>query len=218
MNAALYARVSTGEQSPDMQLSELRAYCQRRGWTVALEIQETASGGDKDREGYARLLKACRAREVDAVVVYRLDRLARSMLELLKTLEEFRALEIEFISLHEQVDSSTPAGKLQFSMLAAFAEFEKEIIRERVKSGLAAAKARGAAIGRPKRVFDVKWAWELREGKVDGKPRSWGDLENSTGVSRSTVRRRVEAYAKTQQEGIGRAKGQNKAPKARKLL
>ena len=146
MNAALYARVSTGEQSPDMQLTELRAYCQRRGWTVALEIQETASGGDKDREGYARLMKAVKARQVDAVVVYRLDRLARSMLELLKTLEEFRSLGVEFISLHEQVDSSTPAGKLQFSMLAAFAEFEKEIIRERVKSGLAAAKARGFTV------------------------------------------------------------------------
>ena len=143
--AAIYARVSKHNgQKPEMQLGELRAYCKNRDWEVAGEFVDTGvSGAREHRPALDRLLSDCRKRLLDAVVVYRYDRFARSLRQLVNTLEEFRALGIDFVSLHEGVDISTPNGRLVFGIFASIAEFERELIRDRVRSGLAAAKAKG---------------------------------------------------------------------------
>ena len=152
MNAAIYARVSksTGAQSPEMQLRELREFCARRGWNLFGEYVDQASGSRESRPELQRLLGDCRRRRVDAVVVYRYDRFARSLRQLVNALEEFRALSIDFVSLHEGVDTSTPNGRLIFGIFASIAEFERELIRERIKSGLDAARAKGKRLGRPR--------------------------------------------------------------------
>src|ERR1039458_3853522 len=157
MRAAIYARVSTNNgQNPEMQLRELREYCKRRGLEIAGEyVDAGVSGAKEHRPQLDALLAACRKRCVDAVVVYRYDRFARSLRQLVNALEEFRSLGIEFISLHEGVDTSTPNGRLVFGIFASIAEFERELIRDRVRSGMAAAKAKGKRIGRPKVAVDV---------------------------------------------------------------
>jgi DNA invertase Pin-like site-specific DNA recombinase len=165
VRAALYARVSTsnGQQNPEMQLIELREYCLRRGWQVAGEYVDLASGSKQRRPELDRLLSAGRKRQVDAVVVYRYDRFARSLRQLVNALEEFRALGVDFVSLHEGVDTSTPNGRLVFGIFATIAEFERELIRDRVRSGLAAAKRQGRRLGRPRRVMDLNRVAELRK-------------------------------------------------------
>src|SRR6266849_780257 len=185
VNAALYARVSTkvGSQNPDMQLRELREYCTRRGWAVAGEyVDEGVSGSKKQRPGLDRLLAECRKRRVDAVVVYRYDRFARSLRQLVDALEEFRALGIDFVSLHEGVDTSTPNGRLVFGIFASIAEFERELIRDRVRSGLAAAKAKGKRIGRPRKVVDGAKIARLRASGA-----SWRTIARRLGVSVGTA-------------------------------
>jgi DNA invertase Pin-like site-specific DNA recombinase len=189
MKAAVYARVSTNNgQNPEMQLEELRAYCQRRGWEIAGEYVDTGISGSKEhRPALDRLLAGCRKRSVDAVVVYRYDRFARSLRQLVNALEEFRALGIEFISLHEGVDTSTPNGRLVFGIFASIAEFERELIRDRVKSGLASAKARGKHLGRPRVVVDSdRIATLRREGA------SWQKIGKTLGVGQGTVRRALQ--------------------------
>ena len=185
MRAATYARVSTrtGSQNPDMQLRELRDYCQRRGWEIADEYVDAGVCGVKEqRPELDRLLAECRKRRVDAVVVYRYDRFARSLRQLVNALEEFRALGIEFVSLHEGVDTSTPNGRLVFGIFASIAEFERELIRERVRSGLAAARARGKRIGRPQKNVDTAKVVLLRESGA-----SWRTIAARLGVSVGTV-------------------------------
>src|SRR6266849_1751658 len=163
--AAIYARVSTSNgQNPEMQLEELRAYCKRRGWEIASEYTDAGVSGYKEhRPALDRLLIMCRKRKVDAVVVYRYDRFARSLRQLVNALEDFRALGIDFVSLHEGVDTSTPNGRLVFRIFASIAEFERELIRDRVRSGLAAAKAKGKRLGRPAIVLDHSRIALLRE-------------------------------------------------------
>ena len=146
--AALYYRVSTADQTPQMQMDELRAYAEKRGFQVVGEYVETASGASRKRPELDRMLGDVRARKADVVLVWAFDRFARSTSHLVTTLEEFQALGVDFISYTQQIDTTTPAGKLTFSVLAAIAEFEREMIRERVKAGMAAAKARGQRIGR----------------------------------------------------------------------
>ena len=137
--AAIYARVSTNNgQNPEMQLGELRVFCNRREWEIIEEFVDAGVSGSKEhRPALDRLKSACQKRLVDAVVVYRYDRFARSLRQLVNALEEFRALGIDFVSLHEGVDTSTPNGRLVFGIFASIAEFERELIRDRVRSGLA---------------------------------------------------------------------------------
>ena len=185
MRGAIYARVSTAGkgQSPEMQLQELRDYCQRRGWEVADEyVDAGVSGAKEQRPELDRLLAECRKRRVDAVVVYRYDRFARSLRQLVNALEEFRALGIEFVSLHEGVDTSTPNGRLVFGIFASIAEFERELIRERVRSGLAAARARGKRIGWPRKIVDGAKIARLRASGT-----SWRTIANRLGVSVGTA-------------------------------
>src|SRR5215475_10996973 len=137
MRVALYGRVSTAEQNTEMQLGELRAYCQRRQWQVAEEFTDSGVSGSKEsRPALNRLLADAKRRRFDAVLVYRYDRFARSLRQLVNALAEFDALGIHFISLHEGVDTSTPNGRLVFGIFASIAEFERELIRGRVLSGL----------------------------------------------------------------------------------
>jgi DNA invertase Pin-like site-specific DNA recombinase len=155
---ALYARVSTVNhgQDPEVQLRELREFCQRRRFEIAVEyVDKGISGSRERRPALDQLMVICRKRLVDAVVVYRYDRFARSLRQLVLALEEFRALGIDFISLHEGVDTSTPNGRLVFGIFASIAEFERELIRDRVRSGLAAARAKGKRIGRPRVPVDA---------------------------------------------------------------
>jgi len=186
MRAALYARVSTHVgQNPEMQLAELREYCSRRGWEVSGEfVDNGVSGGRERRPELDRMLSACRRRQVDAVVVYRCDRFARSLRQLVNALCEFDALGIQFVSLHEGVDTSTPNGRLVFGIFASIAEFERELIRERVRSGLALARAQGKQVGRPRHPVDVVRVAELR-----AQGRSWAEIAREMGAGLGTVHR-----------------------------
>jgi DNA invertase Pin-like site-specific DNA recombinase len=199
MKAAIYARVSTNNgQNPEMQLEEVRAYCKRRGWEIAGEYVDTGISGSKEhRPALDRLLTCCRKRLVDAVVVYRYDRFARSLRQLVNALEEFRALGIEFVSLHEGVDTSTPNGRLVFGIFASIAEFERELIRDRVRSGLASAKARGKHLGRPRVVLDAQRISTLRDAGT-----SWAKIGEALGVGEGTVRRASQQSAKNPSASI----------------
>ena len=187
IRAALYARVSTVNhgQDPEVQLGEIREFCKRRGFTVAREyVDKGISGSRERRPALDDLLAACRKRSADAVVVYRYDRFARSLRQLVNALEEFNSLGIEFISIHEGVDTSTPNGRLVFGIFASIAEFERELIRDRVRSGMAAAKAKGKRIGRPKVAVDV-----LRIASLRRQGRSWAEITRATGITKGTAQR-----------------------------
>ena len=196
--AAIYARVSTRNgQNPEMQLAELRAYCQRRGWEIAGEFVDNGiSGAKESRPELNRLLADCQKRLVDAVVVYRYDRFARSLRQLVNALEEFRSLGIDFISLHEGVDTSTPNGRLVFGIFASIAEFERELIRERVRSGIAAAKARGKRLGRPRAAVDAHRIAFLRAQGL-----SWRAISRQTGLSKGTAQRAFYSLPKNLSAG-----------------
>ena len=149
LRAGLYARVSTPDQpSLPMQNRALREYAARRGWTVVMQVKEVGSGAAQ-REAREKLLAAARRREIDGVLVWRLDRWGRSGTDLLSTLQELEHLGVGFVSLTEALDLTTPAGRARAGLLAVFAEFEREILRERVRAGLAHARQNGKRLGRP---------------------------------------------------------------------
>jgi DNA invertase Pin-like site-specific DNA recombinase len=193
MRAAIYARVSTNNgQDPAMQTRELREYCERRGWEIAGEYVDTGISGSKERRPQLdALLSACRRRLVDAVVVYRYDRFARSLRQLVNALEEFRSLGIEFVSLHENVDTSTPNGRLVFGIFATIAEFERELIRDRVRSGIAAARSKGRKLGRPRVTVDAARIAALRDSGA-----SWSTITRQLRLSAGTVKRAYYALSK----------------------
>src|SRR5450631_337905 len=145
----IYARVSTvDQQTIPLQIRALREYAVRRGWTIALQVKEIGSGASQ-RERREQLLEAARRREIDVVLVWRLDRWGRSVADLLATLQELQHLGVGFVSLTEALDLTTPAGRAMAALLAVFAEFEREILRERVRAGLAHARQNGKKLGRP---------------------------------------------------------------------
>ena len=147
--AGLYARVSTNDQQTlAMQNRAMREYAARRGWMIALQVREVGSGAAQ-REARERLLEAARRREIDVVLVWRLDRWGRSVTDLLATLQELNHLGVGFVSLTEALDLTTPAGRAMAGLLAIFAEFEREILRERTRAGLAQARLNGKRLGRP---------------------------------------------------------------------
>jgi len=146
---AIYARVSTTDQTAENQLLELRAYCAARGWTVTHEFTDAGlSGSTTTRPELDAMVKAARRRHVDTILVWKLDRLGRSLQHLIALLDQVTSLGCGFVSLGESIDLSTSAGRLQMHLLAAFAQFEKERIRERVYSGLARARQQGKRLGR----------------------------------------------------------------------
>src|SRR5512145_3452944 len=147
--AGLYARVSTNDQQTlAMQNRAMREYAARRGWTIALQVREVNSGAAR-REAREKVLDAARRREIDLVLVWRLDRWGRSVTDLLATLQELQHLGVGFVSLTEALDLTTPSGRVMAGLLAIFAEFEREILRERTRAGLTQARLNGRHLGRP---------------------------------------------------------------------
>jgi DNA invertase Pin-like site-specific DNA recombinase len=147
--AAIYVRVSTTEQETALQEAELREYCQRRGWESILYRDHGQSGAKQDRPALSSLLSDLRKRKVDVILVWSLDRLARSLKQLLTISEECQSLGVDLVSLRQNIDTTLPAGRLTFQILGAVAEFERELLRERVKAGMAQARRAGKRIGRP---------------------------------------------------------------------
>lgn len=147
--AGLYARVSSNDQQTlPMQIRALREYATRRDWAIAMQVREVGSGAAK-RQARERLIEAARRREIDVVLVWRLDRWGRSVTDLLATLQELKHLGVGFVSLTEALDLTTPAGRAMAGLLAIFAEFEREILGERTRAGLAQARQNGKRLGRP---------------------------------------------------------------------
>lgn len=183
MRTAVYARVSTVDQEPENQLAELRRYVAARGWDAAVEyVDHGVSGTTTARPALDRLVKDARRRKFDVLVCWKLDRLGRNLEHLITVLEDLQALGVAFISLGEGIDATTPAGKLQMHILGAIAEFERGRIVERVRAGLARAKAQGQRLGRqPYAITDAQF-----EVVAD---QSLRDAAQALGVSRSVVHR-----------------------------
>jgi DNA invertase Pin-like site-specific DNA recombinase len=181
--AAVYARVSTTEQTCENQLLELRRYCEARGWTIGREFIDTGVSGAKDRRpALDQLVAEARRRRFDVLVCWRLDRLGRNLKHLITLLEECQALGVAFVSLAEGIDATTPAGKLQMHILGAIAEFERDRIRERVVAGLTRAKRDGQRLGRPKVALPLERLALVAELSLT-------EAATVLGVSRSTMKR-----------------------------
>jgi DNA invertase Pin-like site-specific DNA recombinase len=149
MRVGIYARVSTHDQQTlALQTKALRDYAKKRGWKVVREVKEVGSGA-RQRPQREELLRAARRREIDVIAVWRLDRWGRSLADLVVTLKELGDISVGFVSLNEALDLTTPSGRAMAGMLGVFAEFEREIIKERVRAGIAQARAEGRALGRP---------------------------------------------------------------------
>ena len=189
MRAALYARVSTHDQQTlGMQVDALSAYTNDRGWKVVNQVKDVGSG-TKDRPGRELLLKAARRREVDVVVVWRLDRWGRSLPDLVVTLRELTELGIGFVSLTEALDLTTPTGRALAGMVAVFAEFEREILRERVRAGIAQARKEGRPHGRPRTAsLQSDEVLRLKSERV-----SHSEIARRLGIGRTSVRRILTA-------------------------
>jgi DNA invertase Pin-like site-specific DNA recombinase len=149
--AAIYIRVSTTEQEIGLQENELREFAERRGWEYQIFTDRGQSGAKDSRPALNQLLQQLRRKKFDVLVVWALDRLARSLRQLLTISEECKALGVDLVSLKQNIDTTLPAGKLTFSVLGAVAEFEREMLRERVKAGMNQARRVGKHIGRPAR-------------------------------------------------------------------
>ncbi|PYT47633.1 MAG: resolvase [Acidobacteria bacterium] len=191
MKVAIYARCSTlNGQDPTTQTRELQEYCARRGWTVVGEYVDVGISGTKEkRPELDRLMADAHRRRCDAVAVWRFDRMARSVSHLLRVLETFRALGIEFVSLSEQIDTSTPVGKMVFTILGSVAEMERQMIVERVRAGLRNAVAKGKKLGRPRVYVDCRRIRSQRSAGV-----SWRAIAKEMGVGVPTLYRAVERY------------------------
>jgi DNA invertase Pin-like site-specific DNA recombinase len=188
LRAALYARVSTHDQQTlPIQLSAMRQYVRKRGWVTAFEVKEVGSGGVL-RQKREELLAAARRREVDVIIVWRLDRWGRSVVDLVTTLQELSSVKVGFVSLTEALDLTTPSGRALAGMLAVFAEFERDILRDRVKAGIAQARKEGRPHGRPQTV--AKHTAEIK--KLFKKGVSKRQIASRLKISRTSVRRLLD--------------------------
>jgi DNA invertase Pin-like site-specific DNA recombinase len=181
MKAAIYARVSTvyNGQSPEMQLRDLRDYCRSRGWETAGEYVDIGQSGAKDsRPELNRLMSDAHERKFDVVLTWKLDRFGRSLRHLVNALAELEARGVAFVSLKDNVDLSTPSGRLMFQIIGAMAEFERSLITERVRAGLRNAKAKGRLLGRPPVTLDVGRVIRMR-----AKGASYRSIASELGVS-----------------------------------
>jgi DNA invertase Pin-like site-specific DNA recombinase len=197
---AIYARVSTTNHGQDvgLQTRELGQFAEARGWTVAGEYVDAGVSGAKDsRPELNRLMADAHKRRFDVVCVWRFDRFARSVSHLLRALENFKALGIDFVSFSEQMDTSTPAGKMVFTVLGAVAELERSLIVERVRAGLRNARAKGKSLGRPRVAVDVAKVAALRSLGL-----SWAKIGEALGVGEGTVRRSALTSARNPSETV----------------
>jgi DNA invertase Pin-like site-specific DNA recombinase len=191
---AIYARVSTTNHGQDvgLQTRELRQFAEARGWTVAGEYIDAGVSGAKDsRPELNRLMADAHKRRFDVVCVWRFDRFARSVSHLLRALETFKALGIDFVSFSEQMDTSTPAGKMVFTVLGAVAELERSLTVERVRAGLRNARAKGKRLGRPRVTVDAAKIAGLRATGA-----SWQTITRQLGISAGTAKRAFYSLSK----------------------
>jgi DNA invertase Pin-like site-specific DNA recombinase len=187
--AAIYARVSTMNHGQDVstQTRDLEQFAQARGWRLVDSYLDVGISGSKDkRPQLDRLMADAHKRRFDIVIVWRFDRFARSVSHLLRALETFNALGIAFVSLSEQMDTTTPTGKMIFTVLGAVAELERSLIVERVRAGLRNARAKGKTLGRPRKIVDASKIADLRT-----QGRSWRDIAREVGTNTATARRAV---------------------------
>lgn len=194
MRVAIYSRVSTLHhgQDTEVQARELREFAARRGWEIVAEFSDTGFSGAKDsRPALDKMLRAARRREFDVILIWKLDRLARSLRNLVNLLSEFESLNVALVSLTDSLDLSTPQGRLMFQIIGAMSEFERSLIRERIMAGLRTARARGARFGRPPVDVDHAAVAELRASGA-----SWRAISRKLGVSRATCMRAVPARPK----------------------
>jgi len=190
---ALYARVSTlNNQDPGMQLAELREYAEHRGWAVTEEYTDLGVSGCKEsRPALNRLMAdACR-RRFDAILVWKIDRFGRSLKHLVNALAELAALGVAFISLRDNLDLSTPSGRLMFQIIGAMAEFERALIQERVRAGLRNARAKGRRLGRPRVIVDASRIATLR-----AQGRSWSQITAEMRIGKGTAQRAFASVPK----------------------
>jgi DNA invertase Pin-like site-specific DNA recombinase len=194
MRVALYARVSTlNGQHPEMQLSELREYGTRRGWQIVAEyVDEGVSGARERRPKLDRLMADAHRRKFDLIAVWKIDRFGRSLKHLVNALADLDSLGVAFVSLRDNIDLSTPSGRLMFQIIGAMAEFERSLIQERVRAGLRNAQARGVRLGRPKRTVDAAQIARLR---LSGS--SWREISEKLGIGVGTACRAFQTLPKT---------------------
>ena len=183
MKAAIYTRVSTSEQDTSRQTFDLRRYAEARGWEVAVEKSDRLSGASDRRPGYQAVMAAAKRREIDVVVVHKLDRWGRSMKHLVESLVELEALGVKFVSMGDGFDLSTPNGRMLAHLLSAFAEFERSMISERIRSGLAQARRNGKRLGRPGIGIDRKKLARMVKEKTPLR-----EMARRLGCSRTAVR------------------------------
>jgi len=191
--AAIYARVSTTDQNCDLQLRELREFVTRRGWESAGEFVDAGiSGGKASRPALDRLMSAAARREFDCILVWKIDRFGRSVLHLSQQLAALTSYGVRFLAVSQAIDTDTtnPSSRLMLTILAGVAEFEREIIRERTVAGVRAAKARGAQLGRPRRVFHRGEVVRLR----DEQNMSWRAIAKALAIPVTTA---TDAYRRT---------------------
>jgi len=189
LRAGLYARVSTHDQQTlPLQIHAMRDYAAKRGWSLVAQIKEVGSGASQ-RELRESLLATARRREIDVVMVWRLDRWGRSVADLVSTLQELQHLGVGFVSLTEALDLTTPAGRAMAGLLAVFAEFEREILRARVRAGLAHAREKGQCLGRPQTAaLHASQVWNLYRAGV-----SKAEIARRLQIGRTSVRRILSA-------------------------
>jgi DNA invertase Pin-like site-specific DNA recombinase len=194
MRVALYGRVSTlHNQNPEMQLSELREYGARRGWQIVGEyVDEGVSGSRERRPQLDRLMADAHRRKFDAVLVWKIDRFGRSLRHLVNALADLDAYGVAFISLRDNIDLSTPSGRLMFQVIGAMSEFEKSLIIERVRAGLRNAVARGVRLGRPRTSVDAAQIASLRASGA-----SWREISEELGIGVGTACRAFQTLPKT---------------------
>jgi len=185
LRVALYCRVSTADQSTEPQILDLRRYVSDRGWTSYREYQDEGISGTKDsRPALDELMNDARKRRFDVVLVWRFDRFARSTRHLINALEEFKNLNIDFVSFQENIDTSSPLGSAIFTIISAVAQLERDIIAERVKAGLRRAKENGKKLGRPRVAVDA-----TRVALLRNQGRSWAEISKQLGISKGTAQR-----------------------------
>ncbi|HEY1255740.1 MAG TPA: recombinase family protein [Terracidiphilus sp.] len=188
----LYARVSTHDQKTlPLQIRAMRDYAAKRGWEIAVQIKEVGSGA-VERELREMVMAAARRRQIDVVLVWRLDRWGRSLADLVVTLKELADLGVGFVSLTEALDLTTPTGRAMAGLLSVFSEFEHEILRERIRAGIAEARLKGKHLGRP--VTVGKQASQIRKFHRAGVSKA--EIARRLGIGRTSVRRILSAKAK----------------------
>jgi DNA invertase Pin-like site-specific DNA recombinase len=192
--AALYLRVSTNQQTVENQRLELDKYCERQGWSIIKVYNDTGISGSKhDRPALTEMLQDAAKGKFQVLVVWKIDRLARSVIDLLNILMTLKNHGVDFCSTTQAIDTTTSYGKMVMTFLGAIAEFERETIIERVKVGLSRAKANGVKLGRPRVAFDVNGALRMRDQEGLG----YKQIAKALGVPRTTVYRTLGAIPKT---------------------